>query len=217
MRYFFHFLSGNDRLDDDLGIEHANVVHARAEAVRAAREMVGESLRQNLPVADDSVIEITDACGRLAGSVSLMEAAFGLRAEDRYLRVFERLPQCYLLVARDFTILHANRAYLQANSVELSAVVRRPIFEVWPDNPADPQSADARRLASSLNSVLREKTTQVMPPQRHDVRRPDGTRHVRYRTPVNIPVLDGDGEVELIVHHLDEVMGAATPERTQPD
>ena len=56
MRYFFHLLSGDDRLDDDAGVEHADVAQARAEALRVTREMIAESLRRNLPIAEDGVI-----------------------------------------------------------------------------------------------------------------------------------------------------------------
>ena len=215
MRYFFHFLGGDERLDDDFGIEHADLGEARAEALRAAREMIAESLRRNLPVAEDGVIEITDECGRLVDRVSLIDAAFGETADRRYRRIFEAAPQSYLLLTPDFTILAANRAYLRATMTDLGAIVRRPVFDVFPDNPGDPEANGTRNLAASLDAVLNHKAEHAMPLQRYDIRRPDGTWEVRHWKPTNIPVLDGNGEVEFIVHHVEDVTHAVLGQRSR--
>lgn len=205
MRYFFHYLSGNDRLDDDAGIEHTDVAHARADALRAARDMIAESLRHNQPIAQDGVIEITDECGRLVDQVSLVTAAFGETAEHRYRRIFETAPQNFLLLTPDFTILEANRAYLRATMTDAAAIARRPLFDVFPDNPGDPEATGVRNLSASLDAVLRDKVAHAMPLQRYDLRRPDGTWEVRHWKPMNIPILDANGDVEFIVHHAEDV------------
>lgn len=215
MRYFFHFLGGDERLDDDLGMEHADVAAARAEAMRAAREMIAESLRRNLPLGDDGVIEITDERGRLVDQVSLITAAFGEMGDGRYRRMFDAAPQNCLLLTPDFTILDANRAYLRATMTNLGAIVRRALFDVFPDNPGDPDATGVRNLSASLNAVLRYKTEQAMPVQRYDLRRPDGAWEVRHWKPTNTPILDGAGEIEFIVHQAEDVTLAVLSERSR--
>jgi PAS domain-containing protein len=220
MRYFFHFLAGNERLDDDAGIEHAEVARARAEAVRAARELIAESLRRNLPIAEDGVIEITDARGQLVDQVSLVSAAFGdagETAERHYRRIFDVAPQNLLLLTPDFTIRDANRAYLRATMTNPSAIVRRPLFDVFPDNPGDPDATGVRNVSASLNAVLRDKAEHTLPVQRYDLRRPDGAWEVRYWKPRNIPILDANGEVEFIVHQTEDVTRAVLGQRSRAD
>jgi len=217
MRYFFHFLAGNERLDDDAGFDHADVVQARAEAVRAAREMIAESLRRNLPIADDGVIEITDEHGRMVDNVSLVSAAFGETADRRYRLLFDVAPQNLLLLRSDLTILDANRAYLRTTMTNPGAILRRPLFDVFPDNPGDPDATGVRNVSASLNAVLRDKAEHTLPVQRYDLRRPDGAWEVRYWKPRNIPILDANGEVEFIVHQTEDVTRAVLGQRSRAD
>jgi PAS domain-containing protein len=215
MRYFFHFLAAESRLDDELGSDHCGPIAARAEAVRAAREMIADGLRRHEPLAAGGVIEIIDERGRLVDCVSLAEAAFGVVPETRYRRVFDGTPHGCVLLAPDFTIVDANRAYLQATMSELGAIVRRRLFDAFPDNPGEPDAAGVRNFAASLEAVLRLKTRQAMPVQRHDMRRRDGTWDMRYWKSVNVPILDPSGEVEFILHHAEDVTPAYTGVRSR--
>lgn len=209
MRYFFHFLSGNERLDDDLGIEHGGLAGARGEALRAAREMIAESLRRNVPVPDDGVIEITDENGRLADRISLVTAAFGETAERRYRRIFDASPQATVLLTADSVVVDANSAFLSARQTERAAVTGRRLVDVY--------AGGDERLAASLAAVLRDKVAHVLPAQHQEVRRSDGGVEQRYWTLRNIPLLDADGAVEFIVHQAEDVTPAVpAPARGQP-
>jgi len=205
MRYFFHLLAGDTRLDGDLGLDHVSPAAVRAEAAGAAREVIADMLRRNEPIPDDGTVEVTDARGRIVISMSLQEVVFGGARETRYRRAFAAAPHCYLLLAPDFTILDANRAYLQATMTDPSLIVRRPLFDVFPDNPGDPAADGVRNLGAALGAVLREKATQAMPVQRYDIRRRDGAWETRFWKPTNVPILDGNGEVAFILHHVQDV------------
>jgi PAS domain-containing protein len=217
MRYFFHFLAGDTRLDDDLGLENAGSAAAKIEAVRAAREMMADLLRRNEPVPADGVIEITDERGQLIDQVSLPEAAFGVMPETRYRRIFDHVPQNYLLLTPDLTIIEANRAYLQATMTSPGLIARRPLFDVFPDNPGDPEANGVRNLSASLAAVLRDRCEHAMPVQRYDIRRPDGAWEMRYWKPRNVPILNVHGDVEFIVHHVQDVTLAVLRERSRAD
>lgn len=217
MRYFLHFLAGGARLDDDGGLQCAGLPSARAEGVRVAREMVADVLRRNEPVPADGVIEITDERGQLVAQVSLPEAVFGVVPEVRYRHIFNHVPQNYLLLTTDFTIIEANRAYLRATMTSPGLIARRPLFDVFPDNPGDPEATGVRNLSASLNAVLRDRSEHAMPVQRYDIRRPDGTWEMRYWKPKNVPILDAHGEVEFIVHHAKDVTLAVLNEHSRVD
>ena len=216
MRYFFHFLAGNSRLDDDLGLVYADPAEARRDAIRAAREMMADLLRRNQPAPAEGSVEITDERGRLVDCIALSEAAFGSDPAQRYRRIFEDVPLPYLLMTPDFTIVEANRAYLQATLTERGAIVGRSVFDVFPDNPGDPDASGVRNLTVSLNAVLRDKAENRMAVQRYDIRRPDGAWEVRYWRPTNIPLLDANGDVEFILNYPEDVTQsmAREPSRT---
>jgi PAS domain-containing protein len=203
MRYFFHFLAGNSRLDDDHGLSYDTPKSARADAIRAAREMIADLLRRNSAVPADGSIEISDESGRLIDCVSLAEAAFEPSPEHRYRRIFEHSPLAYLLLTPDFTIIEANRAYLRATMTDLGSIVGRCVFDVFPDNPGDPEANGVRNLTAALNAVVRDKAENRMPVQRYDIRRPDGAWEVRYWRPTKVPVLDHNGDVEFILYYPD--------------
>jgi PAS domain-containing protein len=81
-----------------------------------------------------------------------------------YQSVFEHAPSPFLLLAADasFTILDASKAYLRATHTERSAIVGRPLFEAFPDNPDDPGATGVANLRASLERVLRERCADTM-------------------------------------------------------
>ncbi len=79
------------------------------------------------------------------------------------------------------------------------------LFDVFPDDPADPTADGVRNLTASLNRVVATRATDVMAIQRYSVRRPDGQFDERWWSPVNTPVLDKNDEVALIIHRVEDV------------
>ena len=121
--------------------------------------------------------------------------------------VFEHAPDAYLLLATDaprFTIVAANDARLRATLTRREDVIGRPLFEVFPDNPADPAATGVRNLRASLYEVLRTGKPHHMALQKYDIRRPDGTFEERYWDPLNSPVFDGD-DLIYIIHRVEDV------------
>lgn len=88
------------------------------------------------------------------------------------LKVFETLPDLYLILSPQLIILTASEAYLQATLTEREAIVGRALFEVFPDNPAIPQADGVSNLNASLQKVLSTKKPHRMPVQHYDVPRP---------------------------------------------
>lgn len=126
--------------------------------------------------------------------------------------VFRQLPACLLLLdATDpgFRILEATDAYLRATMTERESIVAMPMFEAFPDNPADAEANGVKNLSESFERVMRNLAADRMPLQRYDIRRPDGRFEERFWMPANTPVFSPDGELRYIVHQIED----ARPER----
>ena len=126
---------------------------------------------------------------------------------------FEALPApCIVFAADDprYTIVAVNEAYLTATrSVRYGArgLIGRPLFQTFPDPLYDPMATETANLRISLHRVMRNRAADRMAVQRFQRRSTDGRMEERLWAPVNAPVLDDDGEVAFIVHHVEDVTG----------
>lgn len=130
-----------------------------------------------------------------------------MRAEmDRRFRaLFESLPGLYLVLLPDLTIVAVSDAYLAATLTERDRILGRGLFEVFPDNPADPEASGVSNLRASLDRVIETRASDTMPIQKYDISRPDGTFEERYWSPINSPLLGVDGRVEYLIHRVEDV------------
>ena len=122
--------------------------------------------------------------------------------------LFESAPGLYLVLDADLTIVAVNAAYLRATMTERDAILGRPIFDVFPDNPSDTTATGVSNLRSSLERVLRSGQRDAMAVQKYDIRRPEsegGGFEVRHWSPINSPVLGDDGRVQYIIHAVEDV------------
>ncbi len=123
-----------------------------------------------------------------------------------YRALFEAAPGLYLVLDPSFIIVAASDAYLRATMTSRDGIIGRGIFDVFPDNPADPAATGARNLRASLQRVLRSGQPEAMAVQRYDIPRPEGGGFVERRwSPLNLPVLGADGKVAYIIHRVDDV------------
>lgn len=124
------------------------------------------------------------------------------------LKVFESVPDLYLILSPDLVILTASDAYLKATLTRREEVTGRHLFEVFPDNPLEKNSRSVKNLAASLHQVLATGKPHGMAIQQYDVpdgQKPEGGFVVKYWLPLNTPVLDEQGQVTYIIHKVEEV------------
>lgn len=129
-------------------------------------------------------------------------------ARPDYRALFEGASGLYLALAPDLTIVAASDAYLRATMTQRHEIIGRPLFEVFPDNPADPTATGERNLRASIERVVRTLGPDIMPIQKYDVRRPaseGGAFEERYWSPVNVPILAADGTLAYILHRAEDV------------
>jgi signal transduction histidine kinase/CheY-like chemotaxis protein len=123
-------------------------------------------------------------------------------------RLFESAPGLYLVLDSDLRIVGASDAYLGATMTQREEIVGRGIFDVFPDNPDDPEASGVSNLRASLERVVRRRVPDTMAVQKYDIRRPaeeGGGFEERHWSPRNVPVLDDDGELAYIIHRVEDV------------
>lgn len=128
-----------------------------------------------------------------------------INVQPDFQSLFEAAPGLYLILQPDFTIVAVSDSYLKATMTQRKKIIGRKLFEVFPDNPDDPSATGVTNLRTSLNYVLKNKTTHVMAVQKYDIRRPDGTFEERYWSPLNKPVFDKNNKLAWIIHHVEDV------------
>ncbi len=128
-------------------------------------------------------------------------------SEPDFRALFEAVPELYLVLAPDRprTIIAASDAYLRATMTTREEILGRGLFDVFPDNPDDPEATGTSNLAVSISRAIATRAADTMALQRYDIRRPDGEFEERWWSPVNTPVLGDDGHVRYIIHRVEDV------------
>ncbi|MFE7776364.1 PP2C family protein-serine/threonine phosphatase [Streptomyces sp. NPDC057445] len=124
-----------------------------------------------------------------------------------YAALFAATPSPYLVLDRRFVIVDVNHAYLRATLRTREDLVGQFVFDAFPDNPADPDADGVSNLGTSLHRVLASRRPDSMALQRYDIPLVDspGLFEERWWSTINTPVVDADGEVEWIIHRVEDV------------
>ena len=124
--------------------------------------------------------------------------------------LFESAPALYLVLLPNdpvFTITAVSDGYLAATMTQREAILGKGIFEVFPDNPSDPNADGVRNLGASLRRAVASQKPDTMAVQKYDIQRPaeqGGGFEERFWSPVNSPVFR-NGEVLYIIHRVEDV------------
>lgn len=125
-----------------------------------------------------------------------------------FARVFDALPNAYMIVDRDLCYVAANQTYLRITGSRLQDLLGRNVFEQFPNDPDDPANEPARMLRDSLERVLTTRRRDVLALIPYRVYASPGSKQLteeRFWSASHTPLLDENGEVELIVQHTVDV------------
>ncbi|WP_458209877.1 GAF domain-containing protein [Haladaptatus sp. NG-SE-30] len=129
--------------------------------------------------------------------------------ESTFRQLFENVPGLYLIVEpEDYEIVAVSDAYLDATMTERAEIMEQTLFEIFPADPVDPNPEGPPRLRKSLERVKAEQETDVMPVTFYPIPRPnseDDEFEDRWRTPTNAPVVDESGDINYIIHRVEDV------------
>jgi PAS domain S-box-containing protein len=124
-----------------------------------------------------------------------------------YRMFFEAAPHALLALRADsgFAVVFVNQRYLKATGARRENLVGRPLFDILRENPDDPAAGDADNLRASLERVLRGASPDDM--GLREIRAPNhgGGYETRIWKRLNAPVLDEQGRLAFILHHIEDV------------
>ncbi|WP_239158948.1 ATP-binding protein [Winogradskya humida] len=125
---------------------------------------------------------------------------------DVFKVLFESAPGLYLVLDPQLRLRAVTDAYLNATMTVREEVIGRHLFDVFPDNPDDPDATGTANLRASLERVIASRMPDTMAVQQYDVERSDGSGfETRFWSPRNNPVLGPDGQVRYIIHQVEDV------------
>jgi PAS domain S-box-containing protein len=130
--------------------------------------------------------------------------------------IFQSIPGNYLIVepnAPVFTIIAVSDNYASATNTKRETILGKGLFEIFPDNPDDPDADGVQKLTASLKTVIQERKQHIMPVQHYDIPQPDGGFSVRYWSPMNSPVFNDHGELICIIHHVIDITDQVEAEK----
>jgi signal transduction histidine kinase/ActR/RegA family two-component response regulator len=122
--------------------------------------------------------------------------------------LFQAAPGLYLVLDPGLRIVAVSDNYLAATMTKREEILGRGIFEVFPDNPDDPEATGVDNLRASLEHVRAKCVADSMAVQKYDIQRPPeegGGFEVRYWSPRNSPVLDANKRLAYIIHRVEDV------------
>lgn len=131
-----------------------------------------------------------------------------LDCQPDYQRLFDAAPGPYLVLDPQFRIVAVNHAYARATMTQPEHILGKGIFDIFPDNPDDPETEGVRNLRISLQRVLQTGQADTMLVQKYDIRKPaeeGGGFEARYWSPLNTPVAGVDGQLLYIIHRVEDV------------
>ncbi|WNG56818.1 PAS domain-containing protein [Archangium gephyra] len=124
--------------------------------------------------------------------------------------LFEQSPGSLLVLApdADFTLVAVSDAYLRVTMTTREALLGRPLFAVFPANPADPKATSMRDVRASLERAMATRSPDSVPVLKYDIPRPEsegGGFDERYWTTLNTPVFSREGELRYLIHRTEDV------------
>jgi PAS domain S-box-containing protein len=93
--------------------------------------------------------------------------------EPDFRSLFESAPDSYLVLDPQLRIVAVTDEYLRATMTRREEIVGRDVFEVFPDNPEDPDATGMGNLAASFDRVRRNLVPDTVAVQKYDIRRPE--------------------------------------------
>jgi hypothetical protein len=120
---------------------------------------------------------------------------------------FERTSEAWMLVdaGPGLTIVDINGAFEALSMQSRAEAVGRPLFEVFPDNPAERTADGVSNLYASLKTASETGRPHAMAVQRYDIKDVDGNWLERWWRAVNIPIFDAEMRLMYLLQQVERV------------
>jgi PAS domain-containing protein len=125
-----------------------------------------------------------------------------------YQKLFEKLPGLYLVLDSELFILSASDAYLRVTMTVREKIVGRYVFDVFPDNPADPTATGEKTIGESMRWVLEKGVPDAIYAKQYDIQRTEaegGGFVERFWNAYQLPIFDANGKIAGILQQVEDV------------
>jgi hypothetical protein len=130
--------------------------------------------------------------------------------------LFMAAPSPYVVLDLDLVVVEVNSAYCAIAGRDREELLGQPLFETFPDNPAEPAAHGSSAVVASLRRAQASGRPDIMPLQRYDTLDPSTGRYAeRYWSVINLPVLDRGGGTVWLLHRPEEVTGYVQSHRSE--
>ncbi|SHL08939.1 PP2C family protein-serine/threonine phosphatase [Actinacidiphila paucisporea] len=131
-----------------------------------------------------------------------------------YAALFAAVPAACVVLDRELTIVAANDAYVEVTGRPAADLTGRSFFEAFPPDPSDPTPGGAEAQRESLEAVLVSGQANVLLLQHYAIPRAGraGEFEPRWWNVANQPLIGADGQVDLIIHRVEDVSDYVTSE-----
>ncbi|WP_242076304.1 sensor histidine kinase [Brevundimonas diminuta] len=126
---------------------------------------------------------------------------------------FEASPNPYVLLTPDLRIAEVNQAYMDVTGAKRSDVLGQPLFAAFDSGPGSDAPENVRQVRASLEKARDTRQRDHLAVVRFSMPRvlADGTEGFEERlwSATHTPILNGDGEVVMLLQHTTDVTDLA--------
>ena len=124
-------------------------------------------------------------------------------------KLLNTIPGSYIVLLPDLTVAAVSDDYLRATMVEREQLLGRYLFDVFPENPDDPEAHTLADVRGSVEKVFRTGETDTLPIIKYDVQRPaadGGGFEERFWKLATHPFWSDSGqEVACVIHRIEDI------------
>jgi hypothetical protein len=123
-------------------------------------------------------------------------------------RVFEARPGISVILLPDaprYTVVSVSDDFIRSTGIARNDIIGKGHFEMFPQNPGDPNFHGESNLKASFQHVIEHKEPHIIPWHRYDIVNNEGKYDQKYWKVHNVPVLDDAGELSCIIHTAEDV------------
>ena len=134
-----------------------------------------------------------------------LRAQVDLSSEHLSLLIDSLPGKMLVLTPDDYRVLAVSDEYAKAIMLKRDAILGRCMFDLFSDDPSEPEADGVRNLRASLQRVQTLRLSDVMALQRYPVQNFERGFQERFWLIRNKPVLDAAGNIIYILHHAEDL------------
>ena len=122
--------------------------------------------------------------------------------------VFRSLPAAILILDTNMVVLAATDNFYKFTLTKPETLLGKNLFDAFPENDNTAEAKGARKIRASIEQVILNKQTHILPVQRYDLKLPTGKSGeftTRWWRITNSPVLNISGELIYVINAVEDI------------